>query len=224
MVTVHHLNASRSNRVLWLLEELELPYEIVRYSRQPTLLAPPELRKIHPLGKSPVITDEGRTIAESGAILEYLLERYGNGRLLPAQDDLEGRIRYRYWMHYAEGSLMPLLFLKLVMHRLPQKPTPALIRPLAKAISVGVQGKLVDPQLRQHVAFIDAALAQSHWLAGEGLTAADVQMSYPLEALMSRAGLPPSSAPRVVALLERIHARPAYQRAVSKGGEPMPVI
>lgn len=221
MVIVHHLSTSRAHRILWLLEELEVPYELKRYQRLPTLQAPPELRAVHPLGKSPVIEDGGRRLAESGAILEYLVERYGRGRMAPPAGDEEARIQYRYWLHYAEGSLMPWLFMKLVMSRLPHPPTPALIRPVAKLLVSGMEAKLTGPQLQRHAAFIEEALGRSPWLAGDTLTAADVQMSYPLEALLGRSGLPAASFPHIAAFLERIRARPAYQRAVARGGEPM---
>ena len=216
MITVHHLNNSRSQRVLWLLEELGCEYRIVKYQRDPhTLLAPPDLRRIHPLGKSPVVTDGGQTLAESGAIIEYLIERYGNGRLRPPAGSAE-RLRYTYWLHYAEGSAMPLLLLKLVFLRLP-RPVPALIRPIVRAVARRVQESLIDPQLKTHIDFWEGELAKSTWFAGEELTGADVQMSFPLEAAAARAGI--SLGPRVSAFLERIHARPAYRRALEAGGE-----
>ena len=216
MITVHHLNNSRSQRVLWLLEELGCEYRIVKYQRDPhTLLAPPDLRRIHPLGKSPVVTDGGQTLAESGAIIEYLIERYGNGRLRPPAGSAE-RLRYTYWLHYAEGSAMPLLLLKLVFLRLP-RPVPALIRPIVRAVARRAQESLIDPQLKTHIDFWEGELAKSTWFAGEELTGADVQMSFPLEAAAARAGI--SLGPRVSAFLERIHARPAYRRALEAGGE-----
>ena len=216
MITVHHLNNSRSQRVLWLLEELGCEYQVVKYQRDPrTLLAPPELRSIHPLGKSPVVTDGGETLAESGAILEYLIERYGNGRLRPAAGSAE-RLRYTYWLHYAEGSAMPPLLLKLVFTRLP-RPVPALIRPIVRAVARRAQESFVDPQLRTHVEFWEGELEKSKWFAGEELTAADIQMSFPLEAAAARAGI--ALGPRVSGFLERIHARPAYRRALEAGGE-----
>jgi len=215
MITVHHLNNSRSQRVLWLLEELGCEYQVVRYQRDPrTLLAPPELRRIHPLGKSPVITDDGQTLAESGAIIEYLIERYGNGRLRPPAASPE-RLRYTYWLHYAEGSAMPLLLLKLVFLRLP-RPVPALIRPIVRAVARRAQQSLIDPQLRTHIDFWEGELGKSAWFAGEELTGADIQMSFPLEAAAARAGI--ALGPRVSEFLERIHARPAYRRALEAGG------
>ncbi|SEH79038.1 glutathione S-transferase [Tardiphaga sp. OK245] len=215
MLSVHHLNNSRSQRVLWLLEELGTPYEIIRYNRQPNMLAPPELRAIHPLGKSPVITDNGNTIAESGAIVEYLVKTYGNGRLIPA-DNTPERLRFTYWLHYAEGSAMPPLLLKLIFLMLPKR-APLLMRPVVNAIAAKALNTLVDPQLKQHMAFWEGELSKSEWFAGNEFTAADIQMSFPLEAASARAGLEQGH-PKAMAWLAKIHARPAYQRALEKGG------
>ena len=218
MITVHHLNNSRSQRVLWLLEELGVPYEVKRYERDAkTMLAPASLRAVHPLGKSPVITDEGQTIAESGAIIEYLVERYGNGRLVPAAGSPE-RLRYTYWLHYAEGSLMPPLLMKLVFDRVESGPMPFFARPIARQIAKKVKASFVAPQIKSHLDYAEAELATSTWFAGNEMTAADVQMSFPLEAAVLRGGLD-ASRPRLHAFLERIHARPAYQRALAKGGK-----
>jgi glutathione S-transferase len=217
MITVHHLNNSRSQRVLWLLEELGCQYQVVKYQRDPrTLLAPPELRRVHPLGKAPVITDGAHTLAESGAIIEYLVERYGNGRLRPPPGSAE-RLRYTYWLHYAEGSAMPPLLLKLVFLRLPKGPVPALIRPLVRAVAGRAQQSFVDPQLKTHIDYWENELAKSTWFAGEELTGADVQMSFPLEAAAARAGMPLGA--KATQFLERIRARPAYRRALEAGGE-----
>jgi glutathione S-transferase len=215
MITVHHLNNSRSQRVLWLLEELGLDYEVKRYERDPkTLLAPPELRKIHPLGKSPVITDDGLTLAESGAILEYLVER--SGRLAPARGTPEWQ-RFRYWMHYAEGSAMPPLLLKLVFDRMERARAPFFVRPVVKTIAARAKSSFVAPQLALHLDFIEGELGKSTWFAGEEFSAADIQMSFPLEAAAARAGLD-ATRPRTTAFLDRIHARPAYERALERGG------
>ena len=215
MLTVHHLNNSRSQRVLWLLEELGVPYEIQRYERDPkTLLAPPSLRQVHPLGKSPVVTDGEATLAESGAIIEYLVETYGEGRLAPAAGTPAFR-RYRYWLHYAEGSLMPPLLLKLVFDQVEK--APLLVRPVAKAISATVKRRFITPNLTQHLDFLEAELASSPWFAGRSFSAADVQMSFPVEAAAARAGLD-ESRPKLMDWLRRIHARPAYQRAIEQGG------
>ena len=215
MLTVHHLNNSRSQRVLWLLEELGVAYEIVRYQRQPDMRAPAELRAVHPLGKSPVITDNGNTIAESGAIVEYLIDTYGEGRLIPPPKTPE-RLRYTYWLHYAEGSAMPPLLLKLLFTLMPKR-APALLRPLVRKVSNQALTTLVNPQLKQHMAFWESELAKSEWFAGSEFTAADIQMSFPLEAAAARGGLEQGH-PKAMAFLERIHARPAYQRALEKGG------
>jgi len=215
MLTVHHLNNSRSQRVLWLLEELGVPYEIVRYQRQPSMLAPKELRQIHPLGKSPVITDNGNTIAESGAIIEYIVDSYGEGRLIPPPKTPE-RLRYTYYLHYAEGSAMFPLLQKLIFSLLPGR-SPALMRPVVGMISKKVLATMVDPQIRTHMDFWESTLSTSEWFAGAQFTAADVQMSFPLEAASARGGLGPEH-PKCLAFLARIHARPAYQRALEKGG------
>jgi glutathione S-transferase len=217
MIVVHHLNNSRSQRVLWLLEELGLPYEIRRYTRDPkTMLAPAELRAVHPLGKSPVITDDGTTIAESGAILEYLVERYGAGRLAPPPGSPE-RLRYTYWMHFAEGTAMPVLVMKLIFDRIAKGPLPWPIRPVARAIAGKVQATYIAPNLQRQLDFLESELLRSEWFAGAQFSTADIQMSFPVEAARSRGGLD-ARWPRLLAFLERVHARPAYQRALEKGG------
>ena len=217
MIIVHHLNNSRSQRVLWLLEELGLEYEIKRYQRDPTtMLAPPELMAVHPLGKSPVITDAGLTIAESGAIVEYLVDGYGNGRLAPARGTPD-RLRYTYWMHYAEGSAMPPLLMKLIFDRVESGPMPFFIKPVARAIAQKVKSSFIQPQLTLHLDFMEGELGKSEWFAGADFTAADVQISFPLEADAAWAGLN-ASRPRLMAFLAKIHARPAYKRAIERGG------
>ena len=217
MLTVHHLNNSRSQRVLWLLEELGVPYEIKRYERDAkTMLAPPELRAVHPLGKSPVITDDGLTIAESGAIIEYLVERYGQGRFAPPAGTAE-RLRYTYWLHYAEGSAMPPLLLKLIALRIASAPMPFFARPIARKISGTLQSSFIDPQLKLHLGYINDALTPTGWFVGDAFSAADIQMSFPLEAATARGGRD-GKIPAIGGFLERIHARPAYQRALERGG------
>ena len=218
MLTVHHLNNSRSQRILWLLEELALPYEIVRYQRDAkTMLAPPELRKVHPLGKSPVVTtDDGLTLAESGAIIETVVERYGQGQLAPAAGTPEA-LRYRYWLHYAEGSAMPPLLLKLVFDKIENTPMPFFVKPIAKAISGKAKSGFITPQITTHLDFMEGELGKSTWFAGDAFTGADIQMSFPVEAAQARGGLN-MSRPKLMAYLERIHARPAYQRALERGG------
>jgi glutathione S-transferase len=217
MIIVHHLNNSRSQRVLWLLEELGLDYDIVRYQRDPqTMLAPPELRAIHPLGKSPVLTDDGVVVAESGAIVEYLIERYGNGRLIPPAGTPE-RLRWRYFLHYAEGSAMTPLLLKLVFDRVESSPAPFFVRPIARAIAHKVKSSFITPQINNHLDYLEAELGKTDWFAGADFSAADIQMSFPLEAASARAGLG-ASRPRLNAFLQKIHARPAFQRALERGG------
>jgi glutathione S-transferase len=218
MIIVHHLNNSRSQRVLWLLEELGLDYDIKRYQRDAkTMLAPPALREVHPLGKSPVITDAEVTMAESGAIVEYLVERYGKGRLAPPAGSAERR-RYIYWMHFAEGSAMPPLVMKLVFDRVASGPMPFFVRPIARGIAAKVKSTFVEPNIARQLDFMEAELGKSAWFAGDEFTAADIQMSFPLEAAAARAGLD-SSRPRLTDFLARIHAREAYRRALERGGE-----
>jgi glutathione S-transferase len=215
MLTVHHLNISRSQRVLWLLEELELPYEIKYYRRNPkTQLAPPELRAVHPLGKSPVVTDEGATIAETGAIIEYIVEKSG-GRLRPPARAPE-QLRWTYWLHYSEGSLMPPLLMRLIFSALPSR-SPALMRGIVRSISSRTQQGYIEPQLKTHFDFIESELGRSTWFAGEDFSAADVMMSFPLEAAGVRANAF-AGRPRIKAFVERIQARPAYRKALEKGG------
>ncbi|WP_413625186.1 glutathione S-transferase family protein [Luteibacter sp. Lutesp34] len=218
MIVVHHLNNSRSQRVLWMLEELGLPYDIVRYQRDPkTMLAPKGLRDVHPLGKSPVLVDGDHVLAESAAILEYLLERYGNGRFVPPAGTPDA-LRYRYFMHYAEGSAMPPLLLKLVFVRMESAPVPFFARPIARMLARGAQKAFVDPQLKLHLDYLEGEIGKTGWFAGDAFTAADVQMSFPLEAAASRAALD-ASRPALHAFLERIHARPAYRTALERGGD-----
>jgi len=221
VITVHHLNNSRSQRVLWLLEELEVPYELVKYERDPkTLLAPKSLQLIHPLGKSPVITDGDHVIAESANILEYLVEVYGKGRLVPPAGTPAYR-HYRYFMHYAEGSLMPFLLLQLIFAKVKQAKVPFFVKPIARKIADTVSASFVTPNVMRHVAFLGEHLAKHAWFAGDELTAADIQMSYPVEAIVARAGkleVPP----KLKEFVQRIQARPAYQRAVAKGGPVNP--
>jgi glutathione S-transferase len=221
MIVVHHLDNSRSQRILWMLEELGLDYEIKFYKRDPaTLQAPASLRAVHPLGKSPVITDDGKTIAESGAILEYLAETYDTGRLVPAPGTPE-HLRYTYFMHYAEGSLMPVLLLKLLFSRIPGR-VPWPMRPVARMISGGADKTLIAPQIANHFAFLESELASRDWFAGNAFSAADIQMSFPIEAAAARAGLG-AKQPRLQSFIDGIRARPAYQRALEKGGPLTPL-
>ena len=216
MITVHHLNNSRSQRVLWLLEELGLPYQIRHYQRDPkTMLAPPELRSVHPLGKSPVITDGDVTVAETGAIIEYLLEQYGSGRLRPVPGTAAAR-QFTYWLHYAEGSLMPLMVMALIFRRIETAPMPFFIRPVARGIVGNVNKTFLGPNIKNHLDFIQTELAATGWFAGDQFSAADIQMSFPLEAAAARSAS--GNLSHLSDFLARIHARPAYQRALDKGG------
>ena len=218
MIIVHHLNNSRSQRILWLLEELGLEYDIKRYQRDPqTMLAPPELRRIHPLGKSPVISDGDLTLAESGAIIEYLVGRYGNGRLVPAADTPE-KLRYTYWLHYAEGSMMPPLLMKLIFDRIERAPMPFFAKPIARAIAKKTKASFIEPNINRHLDYMESELGKAAWFAGETFTAADIQMSFPLEAATVRGGLN-LSRPKLMTFLDRIHSRPAYKKAIERGGE-----
>jgi glutathione S-transferase len=214
MLTVHHLNNSRSQRILWLLEELGVEYELKRYQRDAkTMLAPKSLKDVHPLGKSPVITDAGNTVAESGAIIEYIIEKYGGGRFIPKPGTPE-RLRYTFWLHFAEGSAMPLLLLKLILGEVKKK-APMIVRPVAKLIADGVADAYTDPNIKAQIDFIEAELGKSTWFAGEEITGADIQMSFPIEGAATRAeGL----GKNMKAFLDRIHARPAYKKAIERGG------
>ena len=217
MITVHHLENSRSQRVLWLLEELQLPYKVQRYARDgKTMLAPPELKEVHPLGKSPVITDGKTVVAETGAIIEYLLDKAGSSPLRP-QPGTPEFLRYRYWLHFAEGSAMPPLVMKLVFDRIATAPMPFFAKPIAKAIVKKVMTSFITPNLESQLDFMEAELAQRDWFAGADFTAADVMMSFPLEASAQRAGLN-AGRPRLHAVLRHMQARPAYRRALEKGG------
>ena len=223
MLTVHHLETSRSQRVLWLLEELGVPYTLKLYQRDPlTKLAPAALKAVHPLGKSPVITDGNETIAESGAILEYLVERYGaqaHGDLAGLQP-VPGTAEYRqsrFWMHYAEGSLMNWLVMKLVFMTIPTQPMPFFVRPIARQLCAKVQAKLIDPNLATALAYMETHLSTHTWFAGDRISIADFQMSFAVEAALAR-GADVKQFPRLSAYRDRVVARPAYQRAMTKGG------
>jgi len=217
MLIVHHLNNSRSQRVLWLLEELGVPYEIQKYERDAkTMLAPPELARIHPLGKSPVVVDDGAVVAESGAIIEHILDKYGAGMLRPPAGT-DDRRRFTYWLHFAEGSAMPPLLLKLVFDRVESGPAPFFVRPIARGIARKVKSLMIEPNLKRQLDFMEGELTRSEWFAGDTFSAADIQMSFPVEAAQQRAGLD-ASRPRLMAFLKRIHARPAYRKALERGG------
>jgi len=216
MITVHHLNNSRSQRILWMLEELGVPYDVKRYARDPaTMLAPPVLKTVHPLGKSPVVTDGDKVLAESGAIIEYLADTYGAGKFAPAHGTPE-RLRYSYFLHYAEGSLMPILLLKLVFARMPQR-LPFFMKPVGRAIANAADRTMIAPNLATHLPYLEQALGENEWFAGNQLTGADIQMSFPLEAAATRAGLD-GRYPKLMGFLDRVHARPAYKKAIERGG------
>jgi glutathione S-transferase len=218
MIVVHHLNNSRSQRVLWLLEELGLEYDLRRYQRNPaTMLAPPELKAVHPLGKSPVVVDGDLTLAESGAIVEYLADRYGDGRLARPHGSPE-RVRYIYWLHYAEGSAMPPQLLKLLMDRIAAAPVPFFVRPIVRAIRAKAMDSFIGPQIKLHLDYLESQLASAQWFCGNEMSAADIQLSFPLEIAVARAGLD-ERWPRLMAFLRRIHERPAYRRALERGGK-----
>ncbi len=215
MIVVHHLEHSRSQRVLWLLEELGLPYEVKRYARdRKTMLAPPELAQVHPLGKSPVIADGDVVVAESGAIVEYLCERAG-GRLKPPPGTAEAR-RWTYWLHFSEGSAMPPLLFKLVFDKI-RSAAPLIVRPIAGAIASQVEKGFYGPNIRRHLEFMEAELKARDWFAGPDFSAADIQLSFPMEAAQARGGLD-GRYPKLQSWLQRIHARPAYARALERGG------
>ncbi|KIG18339.1 Glutathione S-transferase [Enhygromyxa salina] len=217
MLTVHHLENSRSQRILWLLEELGVEYEIKRYQRDKhTSLAPPELRAVHPLGKSPVITDGDVTVAESGAITEYLVAKYGAGRLIPPADT-PARLQYTYWLHYAEGTFMPLMVMTLVFNRVETAPMPFFIKPIAKNIADKVRANFISPNVKRNLDFMESTLATTEWFAGPEMTAADILMSFPVEAAATRSGMA-SQYPKLNGFLQRIHALPAYERALERGG------
>ena len=215
MITVHHLNNSRSQRILWMLEELGIPYEIKHYQRDAkTMLAPASLKKVHPLGKSPVITDGDITVAESGAIIDYLAQNYGK-HLIPTVNSPEYR-QYTYWMHFAEGSLMPPFVMKLVFDKVRSAPVPFFLKPVTKGIADKVMKSFVGPNISSNMDFINEHLAKNEWFAGAQMTGADFQMSFPLEAAV--AGRAQGNFPHINAWVKRIQARPAYQKALKAGG------
>lgn len=217
MIKLHHLTNSRSQRVLWLLEELELPYEIVRYDRdEVTFRAPASLRAIHPLGKSPILEDDATVVVESGAILEYLVDKYGGGRLRPVAGSPD-ELRYRFYMHYAEGSVMPPLLVKLIVEKIEKAPVPFFLKPVLRGISQQVHRAYIDDQIRTHFDFIESELRRSAWVAGERFTAADIQMSFPIEALDARDAVG-AERKAIRSYLEKLRSRPAYVKAIQAGG------
>ena len=214
MIVLHHLDNSRSQRILWLLEELGLAYEIQFYKRSKDMLAPPELRRIQ-LGKSPVIVDGDVVVAESAAIVEYILDKYGNGRLRPAQESPE-LLKYRYWMFYSEGSAMTPILFRLVFSKMVSTPKPFFIQPIVRAIAAKVNDSFIEPNLRSNLDFMERELSEHSWFAGASFSGADIMMSFPIEAARQRADL--STRPHLLKFLDTIHARPAYRRVLECGG------
>lgn len=216
MLTVHHLENSRSQRLLWLLEEMGVDYEIRRYERDPkTGLAPAELAKVHPLGKSPVLVDGETTLAETGAIVEYLMDSFDNDRLRPAAGT-PGRQAYNYWLHYAEGTFMPLMIVSLILRRMETAPMPFFVKPVAKGIAGKVRDAYLDANVRRNLDFMEHSLSDREWFCGDRLSAADCQMSFPVEAAEARAGL--ANYPNLQRFIASARSRPAWQRALDKGG------
>ena len=217
MLTIHHLENSRSQRILWLLEELGVEYQIKRYQRDKTTnLAPPELFKVHPLGKSPVITDGDQLVAESGLIVEYLVEKYGNGRLAPAVGTPQ-HLQYRYWLHYAEGSFMPLMILTLILGKMETAPMPFFAKPIARKLASKARDAYSGPNVIRNLQYLEDTLQKSTWFCGDEMTGADIMMSFPVEAAAQRVDLG-GKYPALKGFLDRIKALPAYQRAIEKGG------
>ncbi|KAG2172719.1 hypothetical protein INT43_000066 [Umbelopsis isabellina] len=214
-IILHHLNNSRSQRILWLLEELNLNYEVKKYQRGSDMLAPAELKEVHPLGKSPIITDGPHTLAESGAIIEYLVNRYGDGKMKPTNGSDE-QLQYTYWLHFAEGTLMFPLLMTLIFMEV-TKQTPFFVRPIASAISSQVHKLFIDPNLQRDFKYIESHLEKNEWFAGPEISGADIQMSFPLEAASMRADK--FIGPKTKAWIKMIQDRPAYKRALEKGGE-----
>ena len=224
MIKVHHLNNSRSQRILWMLEELNLEYEIIRYERDvKTMQGPASLREVHPLGKSPAITDDGSgeqiLIVESGAIIEYLMQTYGkNSSLITPKTGSQEERDYRYWLHFSEGSLMPPLLLRLIFLRVKMASVPFFVKPISKAIANKVLSEFVNPNVQCLLDFIETSLEGKKWFLGDQLSGADIQMSFPLEASVAR-GLIDGHYPDIQSYVERIHQQPAYQSALLKGGK-----
>lgn len=222
MIIVHHLENSRSQRILWLLEELNLSYELKTYKRnKETLLAPAELKAVHPLGKSPVITDDSRVVAESAVIIDYLVSKYGKGNLKPESE--EELLRYNYWLHYAEGSAMTPFLMQLVFHKVETAPMPFFVKPIAKKIAETVRKSWINQQIKLHLDYMENEVAKSGWFAGNNFSAADIMLSYPIEAASERGGL--NNYPNLKNFLKKIKDRPAYKKAIERGGpfQVMPV-
>jgi len=218
MITVHHLNNSRSQRILWLLEELGLDYQIKRYERNPkTIRAPDSLKAVHALGKSPVITDGKVTVAESGAIIEYLIGQYGQD--LAVKPGTAAQREYTYWLHFAEGSLMPPMVMRLVFEKVKESPKPFFVKPIANAVCDKVMKTFVGPEIVSALRYIDAYLEDRDWFAGNQLSGADMQMSFPLEAGVARGLIHQDNYPNIFRYVQQYQTRPAYVKALEKGGD-----
>jgi len=221
MLTVHHLNNSRSQRILWLLEELEVDYPLVKYARDAkTNLAPESMKAIHPLGKLPVITDsfngDDIVIAESGAIIDYLANRYGDGQLIPERHS-KAYLDYNYWLHFAEGSLMSMLIVKMMFDRVRVAPLPFFLKPVARKIADGAMAAYPGPNIKSMMIMLEQHLSENEWFVADRLTAADIQMSFPLEATVARGGA--ENLPNITAYVKRFQALPSYLKALEKGGQ-----
>ena len=219
MLTVHHLNNSRSQRILWLLEELGVEYQIKFYERNAeTQLAPDELKKVHPLGKSPVVTDGDDVLAESGAIIDHLGYKYGYGEWVPRRNSKKYQ-PYMYWLHYGEGSLMPPLLLKIVFDKVKSAKMPFFVKPIAHGIANKVMDSFVTPNIKNHFAYVEKHLSENKYFAGDDITGADIQMSFPLEASVAKGAITAISHPHIYQYVDDFQARPAYKKALKKGGE-----
>jgi glutathione S-transferase len=214
-IKVHHLNYSRSLRVLWLLEELGLEYSIEPWERDKNFRAPQEAQRVHPLGRFPMVEVDGRTLAESGAVLEYFADR--EGKLRPTDD--EEKLECRFFLHYGEGSVMPPLLVRLILTRLRGAPVPFFVRPIARGIADKIDQSYTTPALDLHLGFIEKTLGERPYFAGDTFSIADIQMFYPVEAALSRSG---GEYPNMAAWRERVTSRPAYQRAEAAGGSAVP--
>lgn len=219
-LTLHHLEKSRSHRILWLFEELGVDYEMKTYRRDAAYRADPALKQVHPLGKSPVVTDGDAVLAETGAIIEEVLDRFGEGRLVPEPGTAAHR-DYRFFLHYAEGSFMAPLLVRLIFDRIAGAKVPFFVKPVVKGIVGKVEDGYTRPEIRTHASFVNQKLADRDWFAGDEFTAADIQMSYPIAAMLARGRPAEGESDRLRAWMERIRARPAFQRALEKGGEMM---
>lgn len=219
MINLHHLNNSRSQRILWMLEELSLDYQITQHQRDgKTMLAPSELKQIHPLGKAPILVHDDKVLAESGVIIDYLADTFGQGNWKPNLGT-DQYLQYQYWLHFAEGSAMPPMLLSLVFRRMLERAKPFFVKAIIKKVVAKVNGAFIRPNLDNNFRFINDHLAEHTWFAGDAISGADIQMSFILEAAKARGLISPEQHPSIAQYIERIQARPAYQRAIEKGGQ-----